>query len=178
MTSLENSHGQEKEFYKRKDKSKTEHGICLPRYHPLYRRSPYLHHGTPRASEVLQDASSEARPAPRSPLAMGHARGHGQSLVVNGGHVLLLWKFGRKKKNKSAQSSATQRKVLRCRVSNSLLEGLKPQAQTHSTQGNCSRKSNIRAPILENMISALQQRARSRSLGSPTTAPTAPRAQG
>lgn len=167
MTSLENSHGQEKEFYKRKDKSKTEHGIFLPRYHPLYHRSPYLHHGTPRASEVLQDASSEARPAPRSP----------QSLVVNGGHVLLLWKFGRKKK-KSAQSSATQRKVLRCRVSNSLLEGLKPQAQTHSTQGNCSRKSNIRAPILENMISALQQRARSRSLGSPTTAPTAARAHG
>lgn len=25
------------------------------------------------------------------------AHGHGQSLVVNGGHVLLLWKFGKKK---------------------------------------------------------------------------------
>lgn len=56
---------------------------------------------------------------------------------------------------KSALSGATQRVVLRCQVSNSLLEGLRPQAQTHSMQRNHSRKFNIRAPLLENMISVL-----------------------
>lgn len=116
--------------------------------------SSCLHHSTPLASEELQStlrfAMVRRRTWPDSPIQ-----------AVNGGCVLLLWKFG----TNSAPSSATHRKVLRCRVSNSLLAGLKPQAQTHSTQGTDSRKPNIRAPILENMISVLQQPARSRTSG-------------
>lgn len=76
---------------------------------------------------------------------------------------------------KSALSSAMQREVLRCQVNNSLREGLRPQAQTHSMQRNHSRKFNIRAPILENMISVLQQLTCSWSLRSQTPMQTAAR---
>lgn len=124
--------------------------------------------------EVLTSRGSGVCRVWKQPLAAPLVRTQPDSptrpLVVNGS-CCLLQKFGKT----SAPSGVMHMEVLRCHASNSLREGLRPRAQTRSTQTNHSRTFNIRAAVLGNTISVLQQLVCSRSLGSQNPAQTAAR---
>lgn len=161
-----------KEFCKR---TRGKLRISLPRHHLVYHRRPYLHYSMAQAhgsaAEHRLRGSLSLETTPRS----GTQEDTGRFTHPTSRGEWGPWSSVEIRK-KSALSGATQREVLRCQVSNSLREGPRPQAQTHSTQRNHSRKFHIRTPVLENMISVLQQLTCSRSLGSQNPGRTAAQA--